>query len=70
MGFHKRWIDNKQIISLYHTRGIEGIKELFTADAFVSEDGLASSVVDKVLNNKHTPKLWISVAEMMEKYIK
>tara|TARA_R100000152_G_C6640797_1_gene85438 strand:+ start:106 stop:318 length:213 start_codon:yes stop_codon:yes gene_type:complete len=70
MGFHKRWIDNEKIITLYQTHGIDGVKKLFTADAFVSEIGLASDVVDMVLSNKHDIKLWNSVTEMIKKHVK
>ena len=61
---------NKDIIEVYQTHGIDSIKNIFTADAYVSEDGIASDVTDIVLDSKQGPELWSCVSEMMEKYIK
>jgi len=46
MGFHKRYIDNKQVISLYEDGGISKIREWYTkgVDALITETGLASQV--------------------------
>lgn len=57
------------IQELFHTHGIKGIKELYSADAFVSEVGIASDVADVVLNNKHTPESWKHVTEMIEESV-
>ena len=69
MGFHKRYISNDDIYNLFHTHGIESIKKLYTADAFVSEIGIASDVTDMVISNKHTTELWNRVIEMIKKNI-
>ena len=69
MGFHKRYISNMSIQELFHTHGIKGIKGLYTADAFVSEVGIASDVTDVVLNNKHTTESWKHVTEMIEESV-
>ena len=46
MGFHRRHIDNKQVISLFKDGGIEKIIEWYTrgVDALITETGLASQV--------------------------
>ena len=69
MGFHKRHISNEGIHKLFHTHGVKSIKELYTADAVVSEVGIASKVTDLILNNKHTTELWNRVTEMIEESI-
>jgi len=69
MGFHKRYVSNKDIQELFRTHGVKNIKELYTADAFVSEVGIASDVADMVLSNKHTTELWDRVTEMIRKNI-
>jgi len=52
MSFHKRYIDNDQIISLYKDGGFTRIKNWYTqgVDALVTETGLASEV-GSVLSN-------------------
>ena len=46
MGFHRRHIDNDQVIRLYENGGLVRIKEWYTrgVDALVTETGLASEV--------------------------
>jgi|TARA_B110000977_G_scaffold91636_1_gene121548 hypothetical protein len=46
MGFHRRHIDNDQVIRLYENGGLVRIKEWYTrgVDALVTETGLASQV--------------------------
>ena len=47
MGFHKRWINQDQLIASYRISGIKGIENYFgKADAFISEDDLSHDVVD------------------------
>ena len=70
MGFHRRWVMTDTMIENYQTHGIDSIKNIFTADAFVSDDSIAGQVVELVLNSKQSPKLWSRVSEMVEKYIK
>ena len=42
MGFHKRWINEEQLIERYRETGIQGIEDYFgRADAFVMEDDLS-----------------------------
>ena len=70
MGFHRRWVMTDTMIENYQTHGIDSIKNIFTADAYVSDDSLASEVVNEVLDSKRDDKLWLRVSEMIEKYIK
>ncbi len=70
MGFHKRWVMTDTMIEKYQTHGIDSIKNIFTADAYVSDDSLASDVINEVLSSKQDDKLWSRVSEMIEKYIK
>ncbi len=46
MGFHKRHIDNEQVLRLYEDGGISKIREWYTkgVDALITETGLASQV--------------------------
>ena len=52
MGFHKRYIDNKQVISLYQKGGVSNVIRWYTGkvDALILEAGLASRIQD-VLND-------------------
>ena len=46
MGFHKRHIDNQQVINLYKSGGVENVTKWFTGkvDALILETGLASNI--------------------------
>ena len=46
MGFHKRYIDNEQVLRLYEDGGIERLRNWYTrgVDALITETGLASRV--------------------------
>ena len=48
MGFHRRHIDNDQVISIYRKEGIQGVEDWYTkgVDALVTEEGLASLITD------------------------
>ena len=48
MGFHRRHIDNDQVIAIYRKDGIQGVEDWYTkgADALVTEEGLASLITD------------------------
>ncbi len=70
MGFHRRWVMTDTMIEKYQTHGINSIKEIYTADAYVSDDSLAGKVTERVFDSKRDDKLWTSVSEMIEKYIK
>ena len=70
MGFHRRWVMTDTMIENYQTHGIDSIKKIFTADAYVSDDSIAGKVVALVLDSKQDDELWSRVSEMIEKYIK
>jgi hypothetical protein len=48
MGFHKRYIDDDQIIELYRHSGNEAVIDLFTkgVDAIISTGELTSDILD------------------------
>ena len=48
MGFHRRHINNNQVITLFKEGGVERVKDWYTkgADALVTESGLASLISD------------------------
>ena len=46
MGFHKRHINNQQVIDLYKSGGVENVIKWYTGkvDALILETGLASNI--------------------------
>ena len=50
MGFHKRYIDNDQIIEMYAKEGMQKVYDWYTkgVDAVITETGLASDVYDLI----------------------
>ena len=46
MGFHRRWVMSETMIDNYQTHGIDSIKNIFTADAYVSDDSLAGKITE------------------------
>ena len=48
MGFHKRHIGNDQVIDIFRSQGIDGVKAWYTwgVDAIITEYGLASDIYD------------------------
>jgi len=48
MGFHRRHIDNEQVISIYLERGTDAVIDWYTkgVDALVLETGIASDIDD------------------------
>ena len=48
MGFHRRHIDNNQVITLYREGGIDRVRDWYAkgADALVLEIGIASEIED------------------------
>ena len=56
MGFHKRYIDNEQVLRLYEDGGINRIREWYTkgVDALITETGLASRVGDVISDEDWT----------------
>lgn len=62
MGFHKRRITNKLVRYCYCTNGIEALKALLTADAFISENGIASSFIRETNNER---VCWLKIEKMI-----
>tara|TARA_R110001592_G_scaffold62377_3_gene190866 strand:- start:2673 stop:2888 length:216 start_codon:yes stop_codon:yes gene_type:complete len=50
MGFHKRYINNEQIIDMYRREGMQKVYDWYTkgVDALITETGLASDVGDLI----------------------
>ena len=67
MGFHKRYIDNEQVISLYRNGGIKSVEDWYTrgADALITETGLASDVADMLHKDMDETKKWNLISEMI-----
>ncbi len=68
MGFHRRHIDNNQIITLFREGGIDRVKEWYTkgADVLVLEEGLASEIDDILgLVNVDITEKWNIVTKMI-----
>jgi len=53
MGFHKRRVDNDQVIRLYEDGGVQRIIDWYTkgVDAIMTEAGLATEVSSVLSNN-------------------
>lgn len=78
MGFHKRYISNEQVIEIYKTSGIEGVKDWYTkgVDALILETGL-SSEIDDILSGNYEPSVdltkttkWSTISDMILTKIK
>ena len=63
MGFHKRYIDNDQIIEMYAKEGMQKVYDWYTkgVDAVITETGLASDVYDLI----GTEDDWNKMSEMI-----
>ena len=63
MGFHRRHIDNEQIIDMYRREGMQKVYDWYTkgVDALVTETGLASDVGD-LIGKKND---WNRMSEMI-----
>ncbi len=51
MGFHKRWINKDNVIAYYNRDGIEGLKQLFSADALIIQDNIDTDKIVEYLTN-------------------
>ena len=55
MGFHKRWINEEQLICCYRNTGIQGLEDYIgKADAYISEDELSEKVIELLDTDKLT----------------
>ena len=64
MGFHKRWLMNDSLISMYREGGINAVAEWVNgADALMAEEGLASDIVDLLHEEQFKPtEIWNRVS--------
>lgn len=62
MGFHRRRISNKLVRYCYSTNGIDAVKALLTADAFISESGIATSFI---LDANSERVCWLKIEKMI-----
>ena len=67
MGFHKRYIDNEQVIDLYRTGGINKVQDWYTrgVDALITETGLASDITDIIERKMDETAKWNLISEMI-----
>jgi len=67
MGFHKRYIDNEQVISLYRDGGIKKVEDWYTrgADALITETGLASDITDILDRKMDEIAKWNLISDMI-----
>ena len=68
MGFHKRYISNDQVIDIFRSQGIDGVKNWFTrkVDALITEAGLASDIHDMMhIPDVEQSSLWNNISEMI-----
>ena len=67
MGFHRRHIDNNQVISLFRQGGINRVKDWYTrgADALVTESGLASDITEIMDKKMDETERWNLISDMV-----
>jgi hypothetical protein len=67
MGFHRRHIDNNQVITLFREGGIERVKDWYTkgVDALVTETGLASNIDDIIERKMDETSKWDLISDMI-----
>mgnify|MGYP003642217904 FL=1 len=67
MGFHRRHIDNNQVISLFRQGGINRVKDWYTrgVDALVTESGLASDITEIMDKKMDETERWNLISDMV-----
>ena len=68
MGFNKRYISNDQIIDIFRSQGIDGVRDWYTrkVDALITESGLASDIHDMMcMPNVDESSLWTNISKMI-----
>ena len=52
MGFHKRYIDDEQIIGIYRKNGCQAVIDWYTkgVDAVITSGNLSSQIYEKITN--------------------
>ena len=64
MGFHKRHIDKDNIIAYFKRDGIEGLKQLLSADALIVSGNIDTDRIVKYLINDDTKSLEVMIKEL------
>ena len=67
MGFHKRYINNDQIVEMYARDGMQKVYDWYTkgVDAVITETGLASDVYDLI----GTKDDWDKMSELISEKV-
>lgn len=65
MGFHRRHISNNLVRDMFQQRGIDALKGLLSADAFVTEIGLASDFIALTNKKINERDCWNAVEELV-----
>jgi ribosomal protein S13 len=64
MGFHKRHIDRENIISWFRRDGIDGLKQLLSADALIVHGNVDTDKIIKYLGDDDVKSLEEMISEM------
>ena len=64
MGFHKRHIGKENVIAFYERDGIEGLKQLFSADALIVHDNIDTDKIVEYLTNDDEENLKKLITEI------
>ena len=67
MGFHKRHIDKDNILAYYNRDGIEGLKQLFSADALLVHGDIDTNKIVEYLTNDDNESLKKLINELEAK---
>ena len=69
MGFHKRYIDNDQVLNMYEREGMQKVYDWYTrgADAVITETGLASDVQDLIDKRNDWNEISMFISEQLIK---
>ena len=67
MGFHKRHIDKDNILAFYNRDGIEGLKQLFSADALLVHGDIDTNKIVEYLTNDDNESLKKLINELEAK---
>ena len=66
MGFHKRHIDMDNVIAYHDRDGIDGLKRLFSADAYIIHGNVDTDKIVKYLMEEDEKSLTTLVKEMKD----
>ena len=68
MGFHKRWINKDNVIAYYKRDGIDGLKQLLSADALIVQDNVDTNRIVEYLANDDNESLKKMIEEMEDPF--